>query len=239
MHKIHPRFVLTPFIFLCFGSACDASTSPSKPNVALADVTNIQFVSKVTNPYFPLPVGATWVYEATTPDGLERAEVEVLADTKLIMGVTATIVHDTVKVDGVIAEETWDWYAQDTAGAVWYLGEDTCEFEAGQCAKHVGAWTWGEKGALPGILMPAKPVVDGQPYYQEFYKGQAEDVGEVVAVGLAAETKAGKWTNCIKTHDTSALDSKLDEYKTYCAGVGTVIVKEPNADVTLQSSTGL
>jgi hypothetical protein len=76
--------------------------------------------------------------------------------------------------------------------------------------------------------MPADPTVDGQPYYQEYYVGEAEDVGEVVEVGLSLTVAAGSFTDCIKTHDFSTLDPDLDEYKYYCPGVGTVKVEEPD-----------
>jgi hypothetical protein len=157
----------------------------------------------------------------------------------VVHGVVATVVRDTVYLDDEIVEDTKDWYAQDSQGNVWYLGEDTCEFENGECVSHAGAWEWGVDGALPGILMPASPIVDGRRYYQEYYPGEAEDVGEVVAVGLSVTVPAGTYSDCIKTHDTSTLDRSLDEMKYYCRGVGTVKVEEPEALVELRSATGL
>jgi hypothetical protein len=123
-----------------------------------------------------------------------------------------------------------DWYAQDSDGNVWYLGEDTCEYEDGACVSTEGSWEWGRDGALPGVAMWADPKVDGQPYYQEFYPGEAEDVGEVVEVGLSVTVPAGTFDDCVKTHDTSTLDATLDEQKTFCRGVGNVLVEE--GDVT-------
>jgi len=116
---------------------------------------------------------------------------------------------------------------------------DTCEFEAGVCVRHAGAWQWGVAGALPGIIMPASPTVDGQPYYQEYYPGEAEDVGEVIGIGLAQVVPAGTFSDCIKTRDTSTLDASLQETKVYCRGVGLVHVDEPDHTVELQRTTGL
>lgn len=221
------------FTVLVLAAACTSGDGDGDGDGApyLPDAAQATFVSGVDNPYFPLPVGATWAYEAQTDEGVERIEIEVLdasaeGGTKVVQGVTATVVRDTVTLDGEIIEDTWDWYAQDDEGNVWYLGEDTCEFENGMCAAMVGAWEWGQDGALPGIVMPADPMVDGMPYYQEYYVGEAEDAGEVVEVGIAVDVKAGSFTDCIKTHDTSTLDAKLDEFKYYCKGIGTVKVDE-------------
>ena len=58
---------------------------------------------------------------------------------------------------GEIIEDTFDWYAQDAEGAIWYLGEDTAEFENGQIASREGSFEAGVDGALPGIPIPARP----------------------------------------------------------------------------------
>ena len=83
------------------------------------------FVDVVDNPYFPLLAGSRWVYEGDSDGEAERIEVEVLDERREIMGISAVVVHDTVYVDDELAEDTYDWYAQDVDGNVWYLGEDT------------------------------------------------------------------------------------------------------------------
>jgi hypothetical protein len=228
------------FALVLVSVVAGCTSSPSDPlEPTLTDVATVTFVDGVDNPYFPLPVGMTWAYEAQSEEGLERIEIEVLAidapgGDKVVQGVRATVVRDVVYLDGEVIEDTFDWYAQDADGNVWYLGEDTCEWEPGTydpdaaCVAPVGAWEWGVGGALPGIVMPADPQVDGRPYYQEYYVGEAEDVGEVVEVGLTVEVAAGTFEDCIKTHDTSTLDPDLDEYKYYCPGIGTVLVEEPD-----------
>jgi hypothetical protein len=209
-------------------SGADSTGEPAVPPV-LPDVEAAVFEGDpIDNPYFPLPVGATWVLEAQTDEGLERISIEVLAETREIQGVTATVVRDTVTVDDAIVEDTWDWFAQDADGNVWYLGEETCEFENGECVSMTGAWEWGVDGALPGIIMRASPTVDGQRYYSEYDVGNAEDAAEVVAVGVSLTVPAGTFEDCITTHETSTLDLTLDELKHYCPGVGNVRVEEPD-----------
>ncbi len=180
------------------------------------------FVADITNPYFPLVPGTTFRYEEEAEDGMEEIIVEVTHDTREIAGVTARVVRDRVYLDGELIEDTVDWYAQDAAGNVWYLGEETCEFEGGECASTAGSWEAGVDGAVPGIVMPADPTV-GQAYYQEFYEGEAEDRARVLSTSEAVTVPYGSFTSCVETEDTTPLDPDVLERKYYCADVGTVL----------------
>lgn len=227
-------------VLVWFVSCGGGSSESSDTEATIPNVSAVTFVTTaITNPYMPLPVGASWVYEMATDEGVERIEVVVTDETRLVEGVTAVVVRDTVTVDGEFTEDTFDWYAEDTEGNVWYLGEETCVYEDGECVDTEGSWEWGVDGALPGIAMPANPTVDGQPYYQEYYVDHAEDVGEVVAVNQAVTTEGGTFDDCIKTHDTSTLDLNLDEYKYYCRGVGVVRVDEGDTLEELLEYSGL
>jgi hypothetical protein len=226
--------VVVPLVVLLIGCGDDETDgAPWAPDVTAAD-----FVEGVDNPFFPLPVGAKWVYEADTDEGLEVVTVEVLAEARLVMGVAVTVVRDTVTVDDELAEDTWDWFAQDVDGNVWYLGEDTCEYEGVICVDAGGAWEAGVDGALPGIIMLADPQV-GDSYYQEYYAGEAEDFGEVIGLNVSVEVPAGSWVGCVRTRDTTALEPDVLEFKTYCAGVGVVLEEEEDTRVELVEYSGL
>ena len=179
------------------------------------------FVATVDNPYFPLIPGTTWVYEGQDDDETERVEVEVLEETRDIQGITATVVRDTVYVDGEIAEDTYDWFAQDKEGNVWYLGEDTHEYEDGEVVNADGAWEYGEDGALPGIVMLADPAV-GDAYRQEYYEGEAEDMGEVLEVGATVEIELGTYDDVVVTEDWNPLEPDVVEQKSYAPGIGVI-----------------
>jgi hypothetical protein len=220
-------------------AAC-GDTSPDdqdrrKPDLPDVSAATFPAAPAIDHPFLPFPPGATWTYEA----GDERIVVTVTADTRVIQGVTAAVVRDTVTIAGELKEDTHDWYAQDDAGNVWYLGEDTCAYENGQCVDREGAWEWGTDGALPGWVMPATPEVNGRRYYQEYYPGHAEDAGEVVDVDRTVTVRAGTYQGCIRTHDTSTLDPELDEYKTYCPGVGLVLIEEADVREELVEVSGL
>jgi hypothetical protein len=180
------------------------------------------FEESVTNPFFPLAPGTTWFYESS--DGVETNTVEVLSETKTILGITATVVHDQVFADGELIEDTFDWYAQDSEGNVWYLGEDSRELENGQVVSTEGSWEAGVDGAQAGIVMWADPAAHvGEEYRQEFYEGEAEDVAKVVAVGEDVDVQFGSFSGCIRTEDRNPLESGSTENKIYCPDVGTVL----------------
>ena len=92
------------------------------------------------------------------------------------------MIRDVATEDGTPVEITDDWYAQDKDGNVWYLGEAVRNFENGKFVDREGSFEAGVDGAEPGVVMPADPV-PGLSYRQEYYKGEAEDKGEVITVG--------------------------------------------------------
>ena len=194
------------------GSGCQVDTSYN-PTI---DPEN--FVTAVDNPLWPLPVGTKMVFE-----GHEHVEVTVTDQTKTILGIPTIVVRDTVLDDmGEMVEDTFDWYAQDSDGNVWYMGEDTKEYSGGMVSSTFGSWEAGVDGAKPGIVMHAtQPPVD-EPYRQEYYACQAEDFAELKSTGETVTVPYGTFENCLRTHEYTPLEPDLDEDKFYCPGVGFV-----------------
>ena len=184
-----------------------------------------EFTTDVDNPYLPLTVGTRWVYEATDDEGAtERIVVEVTNRTKRVMGVDCLVVRDTVTVDGEVFEDTFDWFAQDADGNVWYFGEETREFEDGEVSS-AGSWEAGMDGAQPGIVMKARPRV-GDDYRQEFYEGEAEDRAKVLALDEQVSVPFGSFDGVLKTEDVNPLEPGVVEQKFYARGVGLVQEEE-------------
>jgi hypothetical protein len=127
-----------------------------------------------------------------------------------------------VRQDGQVLEDTFDWYAQDDEGNVWYLGEDTAEFEDGRITSREGSFEAGVDGALPGIVMPAEPA-PGQRYRQEFLEGEAEDQGAVLSAEELVEAPIGRYDSAVLTRDTNPLEPEVSEYKLYAPDVGLVL----------------
>jgi hypothetical protein len=190
------------------------------------------FVDTIDNPFLPLTPGQTLIYEADTPDGLEHIEVAVTYDTRTILGVACVVVHDTVTLDGQLIEDTFDWYAQDRDGNVWYFGEDSRTYENGVLVSTEGSWEAGVDSAKPGIVMEADPQV-GDSYRQEYYVGVAEDTAEVVSLNESVTVPYGSFESCVETKDFTPLEPGVVEYKFYAAGVGQVLTLEGGVRVEL------
>ncbi len=218
------------------GSAASAAGESAEPVIDPGDggdyspvIDPADFSDVVDNPFMPLSPGARWVYEERSSDGeVTDVVVEVLDERRTVMGVSTIVVHDVASVDGEVVEDTYDWFAQDTAGNVWYFGEDTTSFDADGTSSTKGAWEAGVGGALPGIAMPAEPAVTGKGYRQEYLPGTAEDMGEVIAVSGSASTPVGDFDDVIVTRDWTPLEPDVVEEKTYARGVG--VVSETTSD---------
>jgi hypothetical protein len=180
------------------------------------------FVAVIDNPYAPFAVGRTWVYEKEGKEGLERVEIEVLDETRTILGIEARVVRDREFLDSELVEDTEDWLAQDADGNVWYLGELSLEYEDGQLVGVEGSWEAGVDGAKPGLWMKAEPMV-GDVYRQEFLLGEAEDAAEVLSLSEPVEVPAGSFPNCLQTADFTPLEPDALEHKFYAPGIGLVL----------------
>lgn len=185
------------------------------------------FVATIDNPYFPLKPGTTFIYEGQTAAGFEHSEFAVTRNTKVILGVTCVEVRDTVFTDGKLTEDTLDWFAQDKDGNVWYFGENTHELEDGLISTIDGTFTAGVNGDKAGIIMKAHPAV-GDFYRQEFSLGNAEDFAETLSVNESVTIRAGSFRNCLKSQETTPLETDLLEHKFYAPGVGNVLTIDAN-----------
>jgi hypothetical protein len=178
------------------------------------------FVAVIANPFMPLKPGTKVSF-----DGAERIEITISTKTKTILGVSATVVRDQVFSNGNVVEDTLDWFAQDRNGNVWYFGEETAEYVNGKIVSTAGSWEAGVDGAHPGIIMLADPQV-GDVYRQEFYKGEAEDIGEVTGVGGSITVPLGTFTDILITEEWTPLEPGGRERKTYVPGIGVVETRQ-------------
>jgi hypothetical protein len=185
-------------------------------------INHSNFVARIDNPYFPLIPGTTFIYEGHTAQGFEHDEFAVTHNRRVILGVSCVEVRDTVTVDVELAEDTLDWFAQDTEGNVWYFGENTHELEDGLITTIDGTFMAGVNGDKPGIIMKAHPAI-GDFYRQEFSLANAEDFAKTVSLTASVTVPAGSFHNCLKSQETTPLEADLLEYKFYAPGVGNVL----------------
>ncbi len=198
------------------------------------------FSTTVDNPFFPLKVGATWIYESDTDEGLEVIEVTVLAETREILGVECVSVRDTVTLEGEFVEDTIDWYAQDDDGNVWYFGEISFNYEDGFVENIDGSWLAGLDGAKPGIVMLGAPTV-GTTYRQEWLLGDAEDAATVLSIDASVTIGIGTYGGCVQTADFLPPEPDALEHKFFAPGIGFIYETKPGETETLElvSVTGL
>lgn len=189
------------------------------------------FTTEITNPLFNMPIGKKMVYGAKSEKGLERIEIVIPGDTKVLMGVKTLLYHDIVTLDGVLIEDTRDYIAQHKDGTVWYFGEEVDNYEGGKLKDHHGSWLAGVDNAQPGIWMKAKQVV-GESYRQEYYKGEAEDWAKVVGTNETVKVGAGTFTNCTKTLEWTPLEPGNKAYKYNCPETGAITLEEELKDGT-------
>jgi len=191
------------------------------------------FTLDIDNPYFPLRPGSRWVYRETDTTGARQKVVVTVTDrTRLIAnGVRARVVRDVVTEDGQPVEVTDDWYAQDAAGNVWYLGEDTAEYERGKVVSRRGSFEAGVDGAHAGVAMPDEPA-PGLSYRQEYLAGEAEDRAAVVTVGEEqVEVPFGFFDKgVVMTRDLVPTEPRVQELKLYARGVGLVLSVHTDGD---------
>ena len=237
-----PNWRISPLIPVLLvsvlGGACggDDETSTAEPPIEVGDpadydpkIDPADFVTTIDNPYLPFTRGSRWVYESETDEGLERIDVEVTDEDRTVMGIDVTVVRDTVTRDDRVIEDTWDWYAQDRDGNVWYFGEQTAEYDEDGSVSTEGSWEAGVDGALPGIIMYSDPKL-GQAYRQEFDEGEAEDVAEIVRTDDTAEVPAGTFDDVLVILEWNPFEPGVLEEKYYARGVGPVLERKVSGD---------
>ena len=187
------------------------------------DINPEDFTTKIDNPFLPLQPGTTFIYKGLKEGDKLRDVFAVTDRTVVIDGVTCRVVHDRVFVHGVLQENTFDYFAQDTDGNVWYFGEDTEELnKRGKVVSTAGTWRAGVNGAQPGVIMEAHPKV-GDHYFQEVAAPIAQDEATVLNLHEIVAVPFGKFTNCLQTREFTQLEPGNVEHKFYARGVGFIL----------------
>jgi len=210
-----------------FSVACGSAPPKSDPTgvdqlvIPTPSPDPTDFVARIDNSWLPLAPGSTWVYESVGAEGRETITTTVLDDTRVVTGVTTTVVHDVATdAKGKVLQDTYDWYAQDRAGNVWYFGKDTTAYD-GKLASQEGSWEAGVDGAMAGVVMLAAPRV-GDGYQQGLLTGEAEDRATVLSLDESVSVPYGDYDDVLLTEDTTPLEPDLVQRTYYARGVGVV-----------------
>ena len=215
-----------------FGARCDLCEKLDE-SIYDPDVDPENFSDPQENPYFPLVVGTTYMYEKETDEGTETVVVEVTDETREILGIECIVVRDIESLDGEVVEDTRDYFAADNWGNVWYLGENSTEIEEGLVVSTAGSWIAGEDGAKPGIIMLAMPEV-GDTYRQEWFLGEAEDAAMVLSLDEEVSVPFDDFQDCLQTADFTPIEPGNLEWKFYALGIGLVLEMDPESGEALE-----
>jgi hypothetical protein len=182
------------------------------------------FSPDVTNGWFPLRPGRTYLYTGTK-DGKKALDVvQVSPATRKIDGVVTRVVNDRLFLDNALQERTTDYYAQDKCGNVWYFGEDTATLDRnGHVTDRSGSFRAGLDGAQPGVYMQARPQM-GRWFRQEWYRGQAEDRYRALSSSASVAVRYGRFYHALRTEERTNLEPGVVDNKYYVRGLG--VVKE-------------
>jgi hypothetical protein len=201
-------FLAAIFLAGCGGSA---HSSPAR------------FSARVTNPWYPLLPGSTWVYRGVKDGELSREVMGVTHRTKTIQGAPCVVVSDLLYLSGRLEERTEDYYTQDSRGRVWYFGEKTAELDKqGHVKNTSGSWLAGVDGARAGIFMFTQPRA-GQSARQEYYKGEAEDHFQVLRLDTSVQVRFITTKHALLTKEWTPLEPGVIDHKYYVRGIGTVL----------------
>jgi hypothetical protein len=182
------------------------------------------------NPFVSLEVGHTRTMRGTHTNGDPIAELAVQSvqgPGPVILGVPTVLVLDEAFENGVLVERTFDYYATDADGNLWYFGEDVTNFRYDDAGKLTGtdsksAWRAGVNGALPGISVPGAPTVGMNLFQEHAPQEAAMDYAEVLAIDMEITVPAGTFHDVMKTFEASTAEPDLREFKYYAPGAGMI-----------------
>ena len=202
-------------------------TAPVAAAPFLPDYTTAIFTGTApSSSYFPMTWSGTRSFvgvETETGEVIERFELTNVGPGPVILGVQTFTQRDRAFEEGRLVEATLDYFAQDTAGNVWYFGEDVTNYiydEDGNLidTNDESAWRAGVNGALPGFIMPADLTI-GFNYYQEFAAAdEALDEGTISALGLTVDD----FSDVLRIYETTAIEPDARGYKFFAHGFGLI-----------------
>jgi hypothetical protein len=206
-----------------------AGAQDGKQKLEAFDAGSFDRSIQIDNEWMPLTPGTRFVYEGTTieDDGTavpHRVVINVTDLTKMIGGIRTLVTWDLDYSDGELVEAELAFFAQDTSGNVWRIGEYPEEYDAGKFIA-APAWIHGFEDARAGIMMPARPQV-GTPSYAQGWGPAVNwtDRGQVDQVGQKTCVRAGCYENVLVIAETSAGEPDAQQLKSYAPDVGNVHV---------------
>ena len=207
--------------------SCDRRV-PAKP------VATFSHPRDITHPYLPLAALMQDILENKS-ERVERTARPEIHKTFEIGGQTVdalTVEDREYDSAGNLTEATLDYFAQDDAGNVYYLGEDVDTYKNGKVSGHSGGWLLGKETKIPGVLLPANPQ-EGDAFRSEDVPGITVEDDVVVSRSETMKVPAGTFHDCIKIKEHAS--DGATEYKYYARGVGVIAEMDSDEGLLLKS----
>jgi hypothetical protein len=237
------RVVVVGSLFVFVTSACaetsggtgEESGGENQPGhstvVSAKDFARSRFddSTNITNKWWPLKPGSQYVYTGSAIDDGERLRRRVVFTvtdlTKVIGGVRTRVAWDRDYDDGELIESELAFFAQDTDGNVWHLGQYPEEYEDGKFVK-APAWIEGIKGARAGLAMKAEPHLGTPDYAQGFAPAPLfwDDRGRVYKINQRTCVPVDCYENVLVMEEFEQRIPGAFQLKYYAPGVGGVRV---------------
>ena len=214
---------------LGIGLATSHAVGPDQSKAEFSDPTDID------NRYYPLTEFDRCVLRGKEDGAHVRVVRKPLDRTKRFTHngepVRAAVIRDSEFEDGELVERTFDYFAQDDRGTVWYLGEDVNEIENGKVVGHGGAWLYGKDTDRMGVGMPANPRV-GSRWRHEDVPGGPFEADKVVAILDKATVRGKTYRDVLKVRELTDSNDE-PEFKLYAPGVGNIQERPPGGRLGL------
>ena len=182
------------------------------------DVSECKLLTTGRNTYFIMEPGFQLLLKG---DG-EKVQITVLDQIKRVDGVDTRVVEEREWKNGRLVEVSRNYFAMCEASRdVFYFGEDVDFYKNGQVVKHDGSWLAGVDGNKAGLIMAGTPQLEMR-YYQEIAPGVAMDRAEIVSLTETCDTPAGRFENCLKVKEGTALNFLEVEHKYYAPNIGLI-----------------
>lgn len=215
MKSIRDLIVVGAVIAASAGTASARDSGSWQKEFAIA---NCAMSTTGRNQYFVLEPGFRILLESDDT----KVQITVLDKTRKVDGIMTRVVEEREWVDGKLYEVAMNYFAMcESTKDVFYFGEDVDYYKNGRIVRHEGEWLAGVRGAKPGMIMAGAPRL-GMKYYQEMAPGVAMDRAEIVKLDGVCETPAGKFSNCMRIKEGTALDPSEEEFKIYAPGIGLI-----------------
>jgi len=209
---------------------------------------------EIDHEFFPVRPGAIKLF--TGKDGREDVtivEFHLVATrtfTWNAVAIECRAIRESTFIDGNIFETSLNWYAQADDGSVYFFGEvsyeglvpaDTADAEE----QGVFGWVVGdpqpgdpagtETSPGPFLFMPAN-VEPGDVWKPEDLGTVVDETDEAIRIDRRIRVPAGRFTDCLRVVDTSALDPG-EETKWYAPGQGVIKARSRGEISRLLAST--